>query len=99
MKNFKSLDRTGIETALQQMASLNSPGPNGYVACLYQNHWGIVGYEVSQAIILSFLNGNLLDSSINFTYFALILWKTSPQIASDYRPIDLHLFNMLSLSK
>lgn len=69
--------RLEIEAAIQQMGPLKSPGPDGFGACFYQNHWDTIGEEVCNAV-LSFLNGNSLFSSINFTYIALIPKTKSP---------------------
>lgn len=77
-----------MEEALKQMALLKAPIPNGFGASFYQNHWHVIGKEVSQ-VILSILNGDSLCEDANFTYIALIPKVNSFKYASDFRPISL----------
>lgn len=77
-----------VEATIKQMASLKSPGPDGFKTCFYQKHWSIVGDEVSTAV-LSFLNGNALNAFVNFTYIAFIPKIKCPLSVSEYMPISL----------
>lgn len=38
-----------VNLALQQIAPLLSPGPNGFGTCFYQQHWSTIGNKVSGA--------------------------------------------------
>ncbi|KAF5452149.1 hypothetical protein F2P56_027179, partial [Juglans regia] len=67
----RSFTRLEVEDAINQMAPLKSPGPDGFGTCFYQKHWHIVGNEVCKTV-LTWLNGNPMDSQVNFTYIALI---------------------------
>jgi hypothetical protein len=60
-----------VEIALKQMHPLKSPGPDGLLACFYQNSWPTVKMEVCQAV-LGFLNYDIFYVDLNFTYIALI---------------------------
>jgi hypothetical protein len=77
-----------VKQALDQMAPLKAPGPDGFSAEFYQQNWAIVGPEVCHAV-LSFLNGAHMDGSINATNIALIPKKKNPLCVTDYRPISL----------
>ncbi|KAF5481319.1 hypothetical protein F2P56_001980 [Juglans regia] len=70
------------------MAPLKSPGPDGFGACFYQNHWGIIGDDVC-AVVLDHLNGNTPFQPINFTYIALIPKKKDPKVVTEFRSISL----------
>jgi hypothetical protein len=49
------------------MQALKAPGPDRYGVCFYQNNWSVVGEEVRKAV-LNFLNFEIFDPSINYTY-------------------------------
>lgn len=74
--------------ALSNMHPLKAPGPDGYGACFFQSHWGTVGPSVRQAV-LKFLNLGIFDSSINYTFLALIPRTINASNVGDYRPISL----------
>lgn len=77
-----------VEQALSQIQALKSPGPDGFFAGFFQNSWGIVGNDVSSAV-LGVLNGGVFDKSINATKICLIPKVSSPSKVTDYRPISL----------
>lgn len=60
-----------ISTALNQMAPLKAPGPDGFPACFYQQNWIIVHKEVCEAV-LHFFETGFMDCKINATHIALI---------------------------
>ncbi|KAF5460460.1 hypothetical protein F2P56_020324 [Juglans regia] len=70
-----------VKTALFQMKPLGSPGPDGFPAVFYQNHWDIVGVDVTRAV-LEILNStgdmSCLISKVLANRLKLIL----PQIIS-----------------
>ena len=78
MNNFLLREFTGEEVneALNQMASLKAPGPDGFSVCFFQKNWAAVGMEVSQAVLDILRIGNL-NKELNLTYIALILKKKS----------------------
>lgn len=80
--------RLDVEAALKHMAPLKALRPDGFGACFYQNHWHLIGNEVSQAV-LSILNGNFLSEIENFTYIALIPKVKCSRYASDFKPTSL----------
>lgn len=70
------------------MHPLKAPGPDGFSACFYQQHWATVGGEV-RTTVLNFLNLGTFDEAINTTFIALIP-KVSPSTkVTDFRPISL----------
>lgn len=77
-----------VSYAMFQMNPLKSPGPDGFSAGFYQQSWGVVGEDVTKAV-LDVLNGGLVDAGINSTYICLIPKSTSPSNVSDFRPISL----------
>jgi hypothetical protein len=78
-----------ICTALNQMAPLKTPGPDGFLACFYQQNWSIVHKEVCEAV-LHFFETSSLDSEINATNIALIPKTCNPVCVIDFRPISLY---------
>lgn len=56
-----------IDNALGEMQPLKAPGPDGFGACFFQQHWSVIGDQVKHAI-LNFLNLNIFDPSINYTF-------------------------------
>ncbi|GLT73379.1 hypothetical protein SLA2020_452430 [Shorea laevis] len=52
-----------IDMALAQMHPLKSPGPDGFLAGFYQQHWEVVGPDVRRAV-LSFLQTGVMDENL-----------------------------------
>jgi hypothetical protein len=68
---LREFTKEEVWAALQQMAPLKSPGPDGFLACFYQDQWVTVGPEVCEAI-LNFVKGGSFDENVNFTHVVLI---------------------------
>jgi hypothetical protein len=77
-----------IYTALQQMAPMKAPGPDGYSVCFFQHNWDTVHTEVCSAIF-HFFHSGMLDSNLNKTHIVLIPKIQQPDCVSDFRPISL----------
>ena len=62
----QDFDASEVNNAVQQMASLKAPGPDGMPLLFYQHFWGIVNHDVTSSILdwlnsddsLFFLQGN-----------------------------------------
>ena len=74
--------------ALQQMAPLKAPGPDGFSACFSQKNWATIGDEVSRFVI-QILNNGEMNKELNLTYIALIPKIANPSCVTEFRPISL----------
>jgi hypothetical protein len=86
---LKTFSMAEVDVRLKQMHPLKSQGPDGMSAYFYQNAWSTVHNEVCKAI-LEFLNGGVLDASLNETFITLIPKIKNPLRIIDYRPISLY---------
>lgn len=77
-----------VETAIKDMNPFGSPGPDGFPAVFYHQHWVTIGKEVT-TVALEALNNRKRFKEINQTFISLIPKKKCPQIVTDYRPISL----------
>ena len=77
-----------IKLALNQMAPLKAPSPDGMPPLFYQNYWDLIGNDITHAVLL-FLNSASLPPHLNHTFITLIPKVSNPEIASDFRPISL----------
>ncbi|KAL0013801.1 hypothetical protein SO802_000870 [Lithocarpus litseifolius] len=77
-----------IDVAINQMAPLKAPGPNGMPPLFYQSFWQNIGSEVSKAVLSCPNSGSLLKS-INHTFITLIPKVSNPKNVSEFRPIIL----------
>ena len=85
MKKFTELE---VKEALNQMAPLKAPGPDGMPPLFYQHFWSTMQYDVTSAI-LSWLNSGILPDPINHTLITLIPKVANPELVSEFRPISL----------
>lgn len=77
-----------VESALKKMSPLKSSGPDDFNPSFYQTYWHIVGDEVTSSV-LKFLNDDIFDSGINFTYIVFIPKIKNSIKTFDFRPISL----------
>ena len=77
-----------IQKALDQMAPLKAPGPDGMPPLFYQHFWGIMNREVTSTI-LAWLNSSKLPYPINHTFVTLIPKVKNLVLVSQYRLISL----------
>lgn len=63
-------------------------GPDGFNVTFYNEHWSIVGYEIS-GIVLDVLNNGSSFDAINGTNIVLIPKKTNSSLPNEFRPISL----------
>ena len=76
-----------VSAALNQMAPMKAPGPDGMPPLFYQHFWGLVDKDVSS--ILSWLNTGTLPHPINHTFITLIPKTENPEYVTHFHPISL----------
>ena len=77
-----------VQKAINEMAPLKAPGPDGMPPLFYQHFWSTLGNDVSQ-FVLHFLNSATLLEHLNHTFISLIPKNKSLEHASNFRPISL----------
>ena len=77
-----------VKMALNQMAPLKSPGPDGMPPLFFQHYWDLVGKDITTSILF-FLNLASLPKNLNHTFITLILKVKNLELVSDFRPISL----------
>ena len=76
----KEFEACEVISALQQMAPLKAPGPDGMLPLFYQHFWSTVNHDVTSSI-LSWLNSGTILSPLNHTYITLVPKINSPEYA------------------
>ena len=77
-----------IHTALFDMDPHKAPGPDGFGASFFQDHWHIIKDQLCFAIGDFFHSGKLLKE-VNHTFLALIPKVEKPETTAQFRPISL----------
>jgi len=77
-----------IKDAIFQMDKFKTPGPYGFGAAFFQDHWHLIATDVCQAIKSFFHNGKMLKQ-INHTLIALIPKVENPSTTAQFRLISL----------
>lgn len=60
---------------------------DGFGACFFQKHWNQDGDDICQAA-LKILHREGMNSTLNFTYIALIPKLKNLELVSDFKPIS-----------
>ncbi len=95
MRDFEALE---VRQALFQMPPTKAPGLDGMSAIFFQTYWNIVGLDFTSAI-LDFLNiGNMLGC-VNFTHIVMIPKSKSPELITQFWPINLYNVIYKTISK
>ena len=77
-----------VKVALNQMAPLKSPGPDGMPPLFSQHYWDLVGKNIT-TYVLSFLNSTSLPENLNHTFITLIPKVKNLELVSEFCPISL----------
>ena len=77
-----------VKQAINQMAPLKAPEPDGMPPLFYQHYWNLIGDDISNTV-LHYLNSVTLPEHLNHTFITFILKKKCPNFASEFRPISL----------
>lgn len=77
-----------IKAALFQMGPTKAPGPDGFPALFYQNHWDFLGEEICNAV-RCFLEGSSIPEGFCDSVIVLIPKVTRPKHLKNFRPISL----------
>jgi len=77
-----------VKQAINQMAPLKTPEPDGMPPFFFQHYWNLIGDDISNSI-LHFLNSASLPKNLNHTFITLIPKMRNPEFAADIRPISL----------
>jgi len=77
-----------IYNAVFQMDPHKAPGPDGFGASFFQDHWPIIKDLLCEAIKDFFRSGKLLKE-VNHTFITLIPKVVNPETTAHYRPISL----------
>lgn len=95
---FRTITVEEIKTALNEMAPLKAPGPDGLHAVFYQNMWSVVGKSVI-SMAENFFATREFPNGMNKTTIALIPKIEFPERPLHFRPIGLCNVNYKIISK
>lgn len=79
---------TEVTDTLKMMGAYKAPGPDGYPAVFFQQHWDLVGKQISETI-LGLLNENQFAPSLCDALMVLIPKVQNPVKPAQFRPISL----------
>ena len=85
---IRNFTKDEVEIALKQMAPLKAPGPDGMPLIFFQHYWESIGDDVVKAVV-SCLNSNSKETSLNHTFFTLISKVKSLEFVTEFRHIAL----------
>jgi len=84
----KAVTVNEIYSALFDMDPHKAPGPDGFSASFFQDHWPIIKDQLCFAIKDFFQSGKMLKE-VNHTFIALIPKVENPETTTQFRPISL----------
>ena len=85
---IRNFTKDEVEIALKQMAPLKAPGPDGMPPIFFQHYWESIGDDVVKAVV-SCLNSNSKETSLNHTFITLIPKVKSLEFVTKFRHIAL----------
>ena len=85
VKEFTELE---VKEALNQMAPLKVPSPDGMPPLFYQHFWVTMRHDVTSAI-LTWLNSGILPQPINHTFITLVPKIANLELVPKFCPISL----------
>ena len=93
----REFEASEVATALQEMAPLKAPSPDGMPPLFYQHFWSTINQDVTSSI-LSWLNSGTIPTPPNHTFIKLVPKINSPEYAHKFCPISLCnvLYNIYS---
>ena len=77
-----------IREAAHQIPTTKSPGPDGFTARFFQDHWEVVGDDLVR-MVQAFHHSRQLLQKVNHTHIILIPKVKAPQRMTELRPISL----------
>ena len=80
--------KSEVYVALNQMAPLKAPGPDGMPPLFCQHFWGTIDHDVTSSI-LSWMNSSTLPSALNHIFITLIPKTNSLEYVHQFCPISL----------
>lgn len=87
-----------VRRAVNAMAPLKAPGPDGFHALFYQREWNTVGDTVVNQV-KEFMDTGNLPTGINDTLIALVPKVPNPEKVNQFRPISLCNVNYKIITK
>ncbi|KAF5815287.1 putative RNA-directed DNA polymerase [Helianthus annuus] len=80
------VSREEVKIAMFQIDDEKAPGPDGYTAKFFKSAWGVIGEDVTDAVLEFFCNGKLLKE-INATIISVVPKVKVPNKVNQFRPI------------
>ena len=72
-----------VKQAINQMASLKAPGPDGMPPFFYEHYWNLIGDDISNTM-LHYLNSATLPEHLNHIFITLIPKKKNLEYAYEF---------------
>ena len=85
---MKPISLGELKEAVFGLPGNSAPGPDGYNAKFFQNHWTLIHHDLLQ-MVQSFWHSEHLLKELNKTNIVLIPKIDNPQVIKDFRPISL----------
>jgi hypothetical protein len=85
---YKEFSWEEISDALFQIGPLKAPGPDGFPAQFFQQHWEVMKHDIMRGMQDFFTIGNM-PPGVNEMSIVLLPKKDEPELLKDFRPISL----------